>query len=63
MGGAIEEYKIVPIYAGRRIGRTMTPRTAANRDKEAFLELWNEMCKQAERVRAEQLSLFDDAKT
>lgn len=59
----IEKYKIVPIYAGNRVGRTMSARAAAKRDPDCFVELWDAMSRQREHLRTEQLSLFDDAKT
>lgn len=57
----IKTFKIVPIYKGHRVGRTMTPKAAAERDEQAFLELWDAMCKARCDLRTEQLSLFDDA--
>jgi len=56
----IKGYKIVPIYAGSRVGRVMTPKAAASRDKEAFLALWDAMCKEREMLRVEQLGMFDE---
>jgi hypothetical protein len=55
----IKEFKIVPIYKGNRLGRTMTAKAAAKRDPDRFLELYDAMCKQREHLRTEQLNFFD----
>lgn len=55
----IEEYKIVPIYTGSRVGRTMSPKTAAARNEEAFIALCDSMSKVRRKLRTKQLGLFD----